>query len=125
MEPGTPARSAADPAPSAAESEAGPLTSAAERVQVSADTTQVLTHKVRPEYPLLARQMKVQGSVVLDAMIGRDGKIQDLRVVQGPTILAEAAREAVRQWRFRPYYEDGQAVETQAHITVNFMISTN
>jgi protein TonB len=101
------------------------MTNASERVQLSTDSTQVLTHKVRPEYPLLARQMKVQGSVVLDAMIGRDGGIQDLRVVQGPTILAEAAREAVRQWRFKPYLQDGQAVETQAHITVSFMISTN
>jgi protein TonB len=106
-------------------SETGPLTDAAERVQVSEDASQVVTHRVRPEYPLLARQMKVQGSVVLDAMIGKDGGIQDLRVVEGPTILAEAARQAVRQWRFKPYVQDGQAVETQAHITVNFMISTN
>lgn len=127
MQPGTPARSENESAPPTTEEEpaAAPLTEASERVQVSADTSQVLTHRVRPEYPLLARQMKVQGSVVLDAMIGKDGGIQDLHVVQGPTILADAAREAVRQWRFKPYLQDGQAVETQAHITVNFMISTN
>jgi len=126
MQPGTPAVPAG--VGSVAEdnsSDPGPLTDASERVQVSAETNQVLTRKVRPEYPLLARQMKVQGSVVLDAMIGTDGGIQDLHVVQGPTILADAAREAVRQWRFKPYLRDGQAVETQAHITVNFMISTN
>jgi TonB family protein len=128
MQPGSPARPAADgtsSAPESAMSETGPLTDAAERVQVSEEASQVVTHRVRPEYPLLARQMKVQGSVVLDAMIGKDGGIQDLRVVEGPTILAEAARQAVRQWRFKPYVQDGQAVETQAHITVNFMISTN
>jgi TonB family protein len=128
MLPGSPARSATDPASASSETataDSAPLTSASERVQLSTDTNQVLTHNVRPEYPLLARQMKVQGSVVLDALIGRDGGIQDLQVVQGPTILAEAAREAVRQWRFKPYLQDGRAVETQAHITVNFMISTN
>ena len=127
MQPGTPARPAADAAASGPDppTDNPPLTDASERVEVSAETSHVLTHRVRPEYPLLARQMKVQGSVVLDAMIGKDGGIQDLRVVQGPTILADAAREAVRQWRFKPYLQDGQPVETQAHITVNFMISTN
>jgi TonB family protein len=127
MQPGSPALPETSPLPASesAMSDSGPLTDASERVQVSTDSSQVLTHRVRPEYPLLARQMKVQGSVLLDAMIGKDGGIQDLHVVQGPTILADAAREAVRQWRFKPYLQDGQAVETQAHITVNFMISTN
>jgi protein TonB len=68
--------------------------------------------------------MKVQGSVVLDAVIGRDGAIQTLKIVSGPTILANAAMEAVRQWRFKPYYQEGAAVETEARITVNFTIST-
>jgi protein TonB len=68
--------------------------------------------------------MKVQGSVILDAFIGRDGSIQALKIVSGPTILANAAMEAVRQWRFKPYLQAGQAVETEARITVNFTIST-
>jgi protein TonB len=68
--------------------------------------------------------MKVQGSVVLDAVIGRDGTIQTLKIVSGPTILANAAMEAVRQWRFKPYLQAGEAVETEARITVNFTIST-
>jgi protein TonB len=68
--------------------------------------------------------MKVQGSVILEALIGRDGTIQELKVVSGPAILAEAAREAVKQWRFKPYMQNGQAIETQARITVNFTIST-
>jgi TonB family protein len=115
--------------PAAAESSAGntpgPATDAAERVRLSPDTTQALARPVNPDYPLLARQMKVQGSVLMQALISRDGVIQDLQVLSGPPILASAAQEAVKQWRFKPYYQEGAAVETQAHITVNFTISTN
>jgi protein TonB len=68
--------------------------------------------------------MKVQGRVDLDVHIGKDGGIQALNVLGGPTILADAAREAVKQWRFRPHLEDGQPVETQVPITVDFTIST-
>lgn len=98
---------------------------AAERVQVSADTDDLVARSVRPGYPMLARQMKVEGSVILMALIGRDGMIQDLRVLSGPPILANAAQEAVRQWHFKPHYQGSEAVETQAKITVNFTISTN
>ncbi len=94
------------------------------RVRISAEALQVLSHPVDPNYPLLAREMKVQGSVVLDALISRDGTIQALKIVSGPTILATAAMEAVRQWRFKPYLQAGQPVETEARITVNFTIST-
>ena len=102
----------------------GPAVNASERVRLSPETTQAVSHPVNPDYPLLARQMKVQGSVILQALIGRDGSIQDLRVVSGPAILAAAAREAVKQWRFKPYLQDGSPIETQARIIVNFTIST-
>jgi periplasmic protein TonB len=102
-----------------------PATEAAERVRMSPNATQALTHPVSPNYPLLARQMKVQGSVIMQALISREGTIQDLQVLSGPAILAAAAREAVKQWRFKPYLQEGQAIETQAKITVNFTISTN
>lgn len=98
---------------------------AAERVEMSDDTAEVVSSPVKPGYPMLARQMKVQGSVILLAMIGRDGLIQDLRILSGPPILATAAREAVKQWHFKPHYEGSQAVETVAKVTVNFTISTN
>jgi protein TonB len=68
--------------------------------------------------------MKVEGAVVLNALIGRDGNIQKLQVLSGPTILSAAAREAVQQWRFRTYLQSGQAVETESRITVNFTIWT-
>jgi TonB family protein len=98
---------------------------AGDRVQLSPQMAQSVTVSVPPNYPMLARQMKVQGAVSLEALISRDGSIEHLRVLKGPVILANAAREAVRQWKFKPYLQNGQPVETQARITVNFTISTN
>jgi protein TonB len=94
------------------------------RVHLSAGAAQIISRPVEPDYPLLAKQMKVQGAVVLEALIGRDGNIQDLHILSGPAILSAAAREAVKQWRFKPYLQSGEAVETEARITVNFTIST-
>ena len=98
----------------------GPATVAAERVQMA--LAKAPARPAEPVYPSLSRQMKVQGSVLLQAFIGPDGVIQDLRVLSGPAILASAAREAARQWQFKPYLQNGQPVETQAKITVNFTI---
>jgi protein TonB len=113
-------------APTAASDTSASVTSnAAERVHLSVDAAEIVSQPVKPGYPLLARQMKVQGSVILLALIGRDGLIQDLRVVSGPPILASAAQEAVRQWHFKPHFQGAEPVETQAKITVNFTISTN
>jgi TonB family protein len=125
LERGSPSRAtpsiAADPLSTAAK-----VTSAApERVEISSDAARLVTHSVTPAYPTLARQMRVQGSVVLQAVIGRDGQIQGLQVVSGPPILAGAAREAVKQWHFKPHLLGAEPVETQAKITVNFTISTN
>ena len=100
------------------------VANAAQHATMSVDTAQAVEHPVEPSYPVLARQMKVQGAVVLQALIGADGLIQDLHVISGPGILASAAQEAVRQWHFKPYFENGKPVETQAKITVNFTIST-
>jgi protein TonB len=122
---GSPAQTVAQPTVVDNETAASVTNVAAERVQMSADTADVVSRPVKPGYPLLARQMKVQGSVILQALIGRDGLIQDLRVVSGPPILANAAQEAVKQWHFKPHYQGPDAVETQARITVNFTISTN
>jgi protein TonB len=99
--------------------------SAGDRVQLSPQTAQSVSVSVPPDYPLLARQMKVEGAVRLQALISREGTIQELQILSGPSILATAAREAVKQWHFKPYIQNGQPVETQARITVNFTISTN
>jgi periplasmic protein TonB len=133
LQPRTPfTPSAANSAPSTGSSsgsssgsgDAGGIADATARVHLSPGAADLLTRPVQPNYPLLAKEMKVQGAVVLEALIGRDGNIQDLHVLSGPTILSTAAREAVKQWRFRPYLQSGQPVETEARITVNFTIST-
>ena len=90
-------------------------TNAAEHQALSADASQ-------PIYPPLAQHMNVQGSVVLQAVISTDGVIQNLQILKGPAILARAAEQAVREWRFKPIVQNGQAVESKATITVNFTI---
>jgi TonB family protein len=105
-------------------SDSGGVADATARVHLSPGTAEIVSRPVEPNYPMLAKQMKVQGAVVLEALIGRDGNIQDLHILSGPAILSAAAREAVKQWRFKPYFQSGQAVETEARITVNFTIST-
>jgi protein TonB len=116
---------ASSPSVSAATAVADGVTKSSERVQLSPQTAQSVSVSVPPDYPLLARQMKVQGAVSLQALISRDGTIQQLQILSGPAILAAAAREAVKQWHFKPFLQNGQPVETQARITVNFTISTN
>ena len=111
-------------APNSPQSSA-PVVEAAATMHISPNAAQVVSRSVEPSYPMLAKQMKVQGSVVLQALIGRNGAIEDLHVLSGPAILSSAAMQAVKQWRFRPYYLSGEPVETQARITVNFTISTN
>ena len=101
-----------------------PPNPAAAQVSLPPNLAQHVAHSVAPNYPLLAKQMKVQGAVVLEALIDKGGKIQTLRVLSGPAILAAAAQEAVKQWRFKPYYQGGQPVETEARVSVNFTIST-
>src|ERR1700732_4253018 len=101
------------------------VVSVGDHVQLSPQTAQSVSVSVPPDYPLLARQMKVQGAVRLQALISREGTIQELQILSVPSILAAAAREAVKQWHFKPYMQNGQPVETQARITVNFTISTN
>jgi protein TonB len=125
LQPGMPAQPVTEAGSADSESAANVTREASEHVQMSAGTSEMVTSTVRPSYPLLARQMKVQGSVILQALIGKDGIIQNLRVVSGPRILASAAQDAVRQWHFKPHIEGKEAVETQAKITVNFTISTN
>jgi protein TonB len=82
-----------------------------------------LIHRVQPEYPALAKQARIQGTVVLRAVINREGTIQDLQVLSGHPLLVQAAINAVRQWRYRPYYLNDQAVEVETQVTVNFTLS--
>jgi TonB family protein len=97
-------------------------TAAAEREHLIPVAVPELRTSVASTYPILAQHMKVQGSVVLQAIIGADGSIENLRVLSGPAILATAAQQAVREWRFKPVLQNGQPVETKTKITVNFSI---
>ena len=95
------------------------------RATTNAAERESVTSSVQAEekpYPALAQHMNVQGSVVLQAIISAAGQIEDLKVLSGPAILASAARQAVMEWRFKPMFQNGQAVESKAKITVNFSI---
>jgi len=104
-------------APAAAPVAAAPEPKPARISQVSPG---VLTHKVNPQYPAAARAARVQGAVVMHAVIGTDGTIQELRVISGNPLLVNAAMQAVKQWRYRPYLLGGTPVEGETDITVNF-----
>jgi TonB family protein len=79
-----------------------------------------LLHRVEPEYPEEARQQRIQGAVVLEVRIAGDGAIQDVKLVSGPPLLANAAIAAVKQWRFKPRLQKGRPVEMQTRVTLNF-----
>lgn len=82
-----------------------------------------LVHRVQPEYPPVARSARIQGQVLLRAIIAKDGTIENLRVLSGHPMLVAAALNAVRQWRYRPYSLNGESVEVETEITVNFVLS--
>jgi periplasmic protein TonB len=84
-----------------------------------------LVHKVLPAYPPLARSARIQGTVVLQAVISKQGTIENLRVVAGHPMLVPAAIEAVRQWRYRAYVLNNEPVEVETQITVNFSLAGN
>jgi TonB family protein len=81
-----------------------------------------LERKVQPVYPAQARSMRLQGTVVLQVVIDEGGEVRNLRTVSGDAILARAAIDAVRQWRYQPYRLNGQLIKMPTHITVNFTL---
>lgn len=82
----------------------------------------LLLHKVTPMYPPAARMKRVTGTVVLAAIIAKDGRVKNLKVVSGPKELTESAIGAVQQWRYRPYLLEGEPVEVETQITVNYQL---
>jgi periplasmic protein TonB len=88
--------------------------------RISTLTPGALVYRVEPVYPRPAAITLTRGVVRLHAIIGTDGTIQSLKVIEGPPLLIDAAREAVRQWRYRPYILNGRPVEVETIITVNF-----
>jgi len=96
---------------------------AGQKIRVSSGVAQAqLVQQVAPKYPPQARQARIQGTVVLQAVIGKDGRVQSVQVMSGPSMLTKAAADAVKQWRYKPFSLDGQPVEADAQINVNFKL---
>lgn len=108
------------PAPSSAGS------NGSDRVSLPAEIAQsLLVRKIVPTYPPLARQARVQGEVVLDVDISREGTIESLRARTGHPMLIPAAIDAVKQWRYKPYHLNGEPVPVQTQVTVNFSLTSS
>jgi TonB family protein len=91
------------------------------RAQIPADVMEKLVkHRVDPDYPAAARPGNLRGVIVLDVVVGRDGSVVDVRALNGPGELAQAAMDALRWWRFEPYQVDGQAVVVETTVAVEF-----
>jgi protein TonB len=101
-----------------------PKVATPQRVRVSAGVTSgLLVRKVNPNYPPLARQARIQGTVVLHAVISKDGSIENLTLVSGHPMLAPSAIEAVKQWKYKPYLLNGEPVEVDTEVQVNFTLA--
>ena len=86
-------------------------------------TVKILKHKVNPSYPQEARKDRIQGTVRLHVIIGRDGRVQHLELISGHPVLAKAAIEAVRQWGYRPTLLNGEPVEVDTVVDVVFSLA--
>lgn len=102
-----------------------PAKPAAQPPRVSVMMEGNLVHRVQPVYPHMAIISHVQGTVLLQATISREGRIENMRLISGHPMLVEAAVDAVRQWRYRPYFLNGAPVEVETQVTVNFVLSGN
>jgi protein TonB len=101
-----------------------PKVATPQRVRVSLGVSQgLLIKKVQPAYPPLARQARIQGTVLLQAEISKEGAIENLRLISGHPMLAPAAIEAVKQWRYKPYMLNGEPVAVETQVQVNFTLS--
>jgi len=89
--------------------------------QVAASVMEkLITHRVDPDYPAAARPQGLQGVIVLDVVVARDGSVANVRALGGPEILARAATDALRWWRFEPYRIDGKPVIVETTVAVEF-----
>ena len=81
-----------------------------------------LVREVPPEYPPLAKQARIQGTVVLGVLIDRNGKVVNIQVVSGHPLLVQSATDAVKQWEYRPTLLNGAPVEVVTTVDVNFRL---
>jgi len=91
------------------------------RVQVPAEVMQkLLVHRVEPVYPADARKQNLQGIIAVDVIVGRDGSVENMRALNGPDVLAHAAMDALRWWKFEPYRVNGEAAVAETTLAVEF-----
>jgi TonB family protein len=122
--PGSGAAASIPPATAPNQAQNGGSGSGSNRIHLSQHVVQGMAlTKVPPVYPEEARAARVQGTVVLAAVIAKDGHVSDLRVISGDPLLEGAAVDAVRQWKYRPYLINGKPVEFDTQITVNFTLA--
>jgi protein TonB len=96
---------------------------APQKVTISAGVAVgLLVQKTNPVYPTIAKTARVSGTVVIQATISKTGTIQNLHVVSGPTMLRQAALDAVKTWRYRPYLLSGEPVEVETTVNVIFAL---
>lgn len=85
----------------------------------------LIIKKVAPVYPPMARKARVQGTVILRVQISKSGNVENIQLVSGHTMLAPAAIEAVKQWEYKPYLLNGEPVDVETRVTVNFTLAGN
>jgi len=101
-----------------------PKTVTPQRIRVGGNVQAAnLINQVRPIYPPLAKQARISGTVELSAIIGKDGRVQDLKVVRGHPLLVQAALDAVKNWIYKPTLLNGEPVEVSTTIDVNFTLA--
>src|SRR5262249_28307649 len=92
-----------------------------QRVRISSGVANgQLISQPKPIYPVIARNNRIAGTVILKALISKSGNIENLQVVSGHPMLTQAALDAVRQWKYRPYILNGEPVEVETTVQVNF-----
>ena len=98
-----------------------PTVAAPKRIRVSTGVSEgMLLHRVEPTYPIIAQRARIEGTVELRAIISKDGEIEGLQRISGHPLLVTAAMDAVRQWRYRPYALNGEPLEVETNVVVNF-----
>jgi len=110
--------------PSAGPSSAGPATgSAVPSLRISPEiANEYVVRRVEPDYPEHARESRIQGTVVIDVIVGKDGEVEKLTSIRGDAQLVAAAINAIRQWRFQPFFRNGQPEGFQTRITMDFRL---
>ena len=117
---GTPTAAPATAATTLPPASAG-KTAATDLVEVPEDfADDLVVHRVHPTYPKQARAKKLHGAVVLQAVVNKQGKVDSLQLLSGDSQLAQAAAEAVKQWRYKPYSRNGEPTDFQTKVTVDF-----